>query len=173
MRIETERLVLREFTPEDFDVLHQLMSDPVVMENVEEAYTEEHTREHLEDYCIEKKNALAVVDKKTDVFIGCMQLTKGENLEVRQIGWVFGKDFWGKGFAYEAASKLMEYGFKEMKLHKIFASTMDGVKSSNLMKKLGMTQEGVLRLHTKSPDGNEWRDRYYYGILRDEYLANI
>ena len=173
MRIETERLLLREFHSDDFTVLHELMSDPTVMEHVEELYDEDDTREFLDEYCIEEENALAVIDKASGKLIGCIQFPEGDDPEVRQMGWLLDKDFWGRGLAYEAAAALMSYGFMELKLHRIWAHTMDDIKAVGLMKKLGMTQEGLLRQHCKSTDGKKWRDRYYYGILREEYCKHM
>jgi RimJ/RimL family protein N-acetyltransferase len=50
----------------------------------------------------------------------------------------------------------------------IFAETIDGIKSIGLMKKLGMSPEGVQREQTKDNSG-EWADLYLYGILQSEW----
>ena len=47
----------------------------------------------------------------------------------------------------------MKYGFSDMKLHKVVAETIDGVKSVGLMEKLGMKREGVQRNQTRNNEG--------------------
>ena len=64
----------------------------------------------------------------------------------------------------------MKYGFSDMKLHKVVAETIDGVKSVGLMEKLGMKREGVQRNQTRNNEGN-WVDLYLYGLLQDEFQA--
>ncbi len=70
----------------------------------------------------------------------------------------------GKGYAYEAARAMVDYGFHTLHLHKICAETLDAEKSLPLMKKLGMCLEGVFKQHVKTPQG-EWTDVYWGGML--------
>jgi len=76
------------------------------------------------------------------------------------------------GYAYEICSRLIKYGFEELKLHKIVAETVDVSKSIPLMKKLGMKQEGVQKKHSKSNEGT-WCDLHWFGILEEEYLSQV
>lgn len=78
-------------------------------------------------------------------------------------------------FGDDETMKMCEpaYGFNELKLHKIFAEAVDGVKSVGLMKKLGMRLEGLQRSQTKDNDGN-WADLYLYGMLKSDWeLRNV
>ncbi|MCL1996671.1 MAG: GNAT family N-acetyltransferase [Defluviitaleaceae bacterium] len=168
MYIETERLILREFTLDDFTALHEILSDPITMEYVDDCLSEEETREYLEEYCIEDEGAFAVLDKTTGKLIGFVEFCGGDDdPELREIGWVFKKDFCGKDFEYESGTAIIDYAFTEMDTHRIFAKTGDAEQSS-LLKRLGMTQEAVLRQHDKALDGNGWRDIYCFGILSFE-----
>ena len=54
-----------------------------------------------------------------------------------------------------------------MNAHKVFAETIDEIKSVELMKKLGMKLEGIQRSQTKDDSGN-WVDLYFYGILSED-----
>lgn len=65
----------------------------------------------------------------------------------------------------------MEHAFSGLHAHKVFAETIDGIKSACLMKKLGMRQEGIQRQQVKDSGGN-WADLYFYGILRAEWETN-
>ena len=169
MKIETKRLILREFALDDLADLHEIFSDPIVMEHTEPPYDLAKTRQFLEEFCIEEKGAVAAVCKTKGKLIGYMLFNEHDEPEIYQIGWIFNKDFWGRGLAYEAAAALISHGFEDLKLHKIFARAEDAVKSVGLMKKLGMVCEGVFRKNDKSPDGTKWLDRHYYAILREDY----
>ncbi|MBQ5323087.1 MAG: GNAT family N-acetyltransferase, partial [Oscillospiraceae bacterium] len=85
---------------------------------------------------------------------------------VYEMGWVFNKEYWGKGLAYEACSALLNYGFAELGIHKVFAETVDGIKSVSLMQKLGMKCEGIQKSHTRDNNG-KWCDVYLYGKLNE------
>lgn len=84
--------------------------------------------------------------------------------EVYEMGWVFNKKFWRQGYAYEACKCILEYGFNNMKAHKIFAETTDAIKSAGLIKKLGMSLEGVQKSHTKNLEG-QWENLYLFGMV--------
>ena len=74
--------------------------------------------------------------------------------------------FWGQGLVPEAARAVVEWGFKERALAKVFArADARNTNSQRVMEKLGMTREGLLRSHVK---GRGERIDVYYGVLRDE-----
>lgn len=86
---------------------------------------------------------------------------------VYEIGWIFNKNYWRQGYAFESCKAVVEYAFNQLEAHKIFAEVIDSVKSVGLMKKLGMRLEGIQRSQTKDNDGN-WADLYFYGLLKEE-----
>ena len=65
---------------------------------------------------------------------------------------------------------MIDYAFKELDAHKIFAESIDGVKSVGLMQKLGMRLEGIQKSHTRDNDGN-WTDLWLYGLFKDWWNA--
>ncbi len=168
MYIESERIILREFCEEDLNDLQEIFGDDETMENCEQAYTIERTLEFLKEFCIKKKYAFASVDKKTGKMIGYILFKPYGDPEVYEIGWIFNKNFWGKGYAYETCSELIRYALGELKVHKIIAEAIDKVKSVGLMKKLGMNHEGTQIKQTKDLKGH-WVDLYFYGILKEDF----
>ena len=167
MYLETQRLIIRDFTVDDAKDLHEILGDDETMKNCELAYDFAKTKKFLEDFCIQRNGAVAVVLKENNKVIGYILFNDLEE-DVYEMGWFFNREYWGLGFAYEACSKVIEYAFEELKVHKIFAETIDAVKSVGLMKKLGMTQEGIQRSQTRDNDG-VWQDLYFYGLMREEY----
>lgn len=166
MRLETARLYIRNFSPDDADDLQEILGDSETMRYCEPAYTFEKTQKFLREFCIEKGGAFAAVLKCSQKVIGYLLFKPLED-GVYEIGWIFNREYWQNGYAYESCSALIQHGFRAMGLHKVVAETIDGVKSVGLMEKLGMKREGVQRSQTKDCAGS-WADLYLYGLLQKE-----
>ena len=116
--IETERLGLRECTPEDFDALYEILSDPEMMRHYPAPYDEAGTRHwiewNLENYTQYGFGLWAVVLKETGKFIGDCGITiqniDGEMLP--EIGYHIHKKYWRRGFAKEAARAVCNWAFQ-------------------------------------------------------------
>jgi len=168
MYLETARLVIRDFTPDDAAALHEIFGDAETMKNCEPPYDFEKTQKFLEEFCIGRKGAAAAVLKDSGKVIGYILFKAfGEDAEedVYEIGWIFHKAYWRQGYAYESCSRVIDYAFYSLNAHKIIAEAIDGIKSVSLMKKLGMKPEGIQRSHTRDNAG-KWADLYLYGLLR-------
>lgn len=164
MYIQTQRLIIRDYRPADWQDLLEIFSDPLVMKHCEDTYDAERTRSIL-DLFIQKDIAYAVTLAGSGKVIGhaLFHQLPGEEAGIYEIGWFLNRNYWGLGYAYEATKALIAYGFQSLKLHKITAETIDPVRSVGLMKKLGMSHEGTFRSHRKDPQGN-WTDVYWYAI---------
>src|SRR4051812_18076103 len=67
-----------------------------------------------------------------------------------ELGYGLGVDAWGKGFATEAAGTLLDFGFREMALQRIYAQVLAGnAASCRVLEKLGMQNEGIRRRHIR------------------------
>ena len=161
MVLETERMIVRDFCPEDADDLQEILGDDETMENCEPAYSLEKTRKFLEEFCIAKKGAVAAALKDSKKVIGYILFKPWEE-GVYEIGWFFNKKYWRQGYAYEACSALMTYGFREMNIRKVVAETIDTQKTVPFMEKLGMEREKIQRRQAKNAHG-DWMDLYLYG----------
>lgn len=171
MNIETSRLYLRDFEMRDLADLHEMLGDAETMQNCEPAFELEKTKEFLHSFCIGRKAAVAAALCDSGKVIGYILFNPLGEPEVYELGWIFNKNFWRQGYAYEAISALIEHGFSQMGIHKFFAEAIDTEKSVGLMEKLGMKREGIQRSHTKDCDG-QWVDLYIYGLLRNDYFDN-
>lgn len=166
MFIETDRMIIRNFTMADLNDVYDILGDDEIMKNCEPAYSIEKTADFLQKFCIEKNGAVAAVHKEIDKVIGYILFNEyGDG--VYEIGWFYNKNYWRKGYAFEACSAVIDYAFDSMNAHKIFAETIDSVKSVNLMKKLGMKLEGIQRSQVKN-DLGYWADLFLYGILVED-----
>ena len=170
MYIETERLLIRDFTQSDAADLHEILGDDETMEHCEPSYDFEKTKEFLTSFCIGRKAAVAAVHKETGKMVGYI-LFKRQDEGVYEMGWIYNRNYWRQGYAYESCKAVIDYAFVERKAHKVFAETIDAGKSVGLMQKLGMQLEGVQRRHTRDNHSN-WADLYFYGLLEENWKNN-
>ena len=167
MRIETPRMLIRDFTLDDAADLKDIFGDEETMESCEPAYDFEKTEKFLTSFCVERKGALAAVHKESSKMMGYILFNEfGEG--VYEMGWIFNRSFWRQGYAYESCKAVIDYAFTALKAHKVFAETIDVKKSVGLMQKLGMQFEGIQRSQTKDNHGN-WADLYFYGLLEEDW----
>ncbi len=127
------------------------------------SYTISETREAYE---------FAVVEKNSGEYLGSADIyvqMKNPYGGFGEIGYFLLKSYWGNGYATEIATALMEFCFEELKFHKVCASCNAlNMNSENVMKKIGMTKEGVIRkIRYKN---EQWYDEIRYGLLFDEWL---
>ena len=160
MHLDTPRLTIRNFVPEDAADLQEILGDAQTMEYSEPPYDLEKTKQFLSSFCIERGGGVAAVHRETNKVIGYIlfsQIQPGEY----ELGWFFNRQFWRKGYAFEACHAVIEYAFDVLGAKKVFSETIDGVKSVALMEKLGMEREEV------QPDPEHGWQWYVYAIHRE------
>ncbi len=162
--IETARLYLRQFTPNDLDELYLIYSGSEVMKYLSEGVrSREETAADLFGIMADwEKHAFglwAVVNKQNNQLIGDGGLRfLGKTPEV-EVGYVLAKAYWGKGLASEVAAASIKYGFEVLKTEKIVAiADTEIIASRRVMEKVGMKYQ-----HNFDDCG---RDRVYYSIAR-------
>jgi RimJ/RimL family protein N-acetyltransferase len=176
MTLETERLILREFQETDFEAVHEYGSDPEVVRYLEWGPNTEHdTRNYLQSQIAQQDQqarrvyGLALVLKTSGGLIGAcgIHIARPEHKEAF-IGYVLNKNYWNQGYITEAARRVVQFGFENLGLHRIYA-TCDpaNVASARVMEKVGMKREGQLREHKLAK--GRWRDSLLYAILEQEY----
>lgn len=153
--LETERLVLRELDPaRDAAFMLQVLNEPAFIENVADrgvrtlADAEEFiTNKMLPSYARFGFGFYAVELKETGLPVGMCGLTKRDFLDDVDIGYSTLERYWGRGYAFEAASALMEHGRKVHGLQRIIAFTAPGnERSGKLLEKLGLRFERMVSL---------------------------
>lgn len=170
MYIETQRMLIRDYAEDDVNDLYDILGDAEVMENCEPAYDREKTFRFLSEFCIGKKGAVAAVHKDSGRMIGYILFNMFDE-GIYEIGWIFNKDFWRRGYAFESCNAVIDYAFNELNAHKIFAETVDTVKSVGLMKKFGMQLEEIQRSRTKDDNGKR-PDLYCYALFKEDWNAS-
>lgn len=164
MILETERLYLREMAQSDFGSLCKIMQDEQTMYAYEGAFSDEEVQAWLDRQISRYKKygfALwAVILKETDEMIGqcgiTMQPWKDE--EVLEIGYLFQRSFWHKGYAIEAAKACKEYAFEKLGADEICSIIRDtNTASQNVAIRNGMTVADTWTKHYRGVDMPHFR----------------
>lgn len=155
--LETERLLLRHFTPDDVDSLVELNGDPAVMRFINggiptprEMVEREILPGYLEAY--ERYPGFghwAAIERATGAFLGYVGLEpeEGRPPEEAALGYRVRPSTWGKGYATEGARALIRRGFTELGVERVFAVTyQDNLASRRVMEKLGMRLVRTFRM---------------------------
>lgn len=141
--LETERLVLREWTLTDADALYEILSDREVVKYLADSLP--FSREKVEQFLTwaveyQRENGFcrwATIEKSSGKIIGSCGLARRYTEEV-ELGYLFAQEFWGKGYATEAAGAALNYGFETLRLEKIIALTdPENLASQKVLEKIG------------------------------------
>ncbi|MEM9905268.1 MAG: GNAT family N-acetyltransferase [Cyanobacteria bacterium P01_D01_bin.44] len=166
MYLETDRLIIRDWQPMQ-DARHALdiYGDEQVTQwlaNAEPEQSIHAVQGRLQRYVSrtlsEGTGVWTVVEKAIDHIVGTILLVPLPNRENEptddiEIGWHFRPASWGYGYATEAAQRIVQYGFEELKLPMIYAVTLpENARSIAVMARLGMTSMGIT---TNYYGGNE------------------
>ncbi|HZG60434.1 MAG TPA: GNAT family protein [Anoxybacillus sp.] len=177
--IHGKRVMLREFTEEDWTSVHAYASQEIACQyqpwgpNTEKD-SQLYVKQIIEDT---KKNprtrfAFAVIKNDSNEMIGTGELNiHSLHHKNAEIAYIINPAFWGNGYATEVADLLIQFGFANLGLHRIFA-TCDprNVASAKVLRKVGMTFEGTLRENLLIRDG--WRDSSLFSVIRHEWLLS-
>lgn len=107
--IETRRCFIRKFQRLDLDALYFVLSDPDVMEYIEEPFSCEKTQKFLEENgLVDPARVYALELKESQELIGHVIFHQYEN-ESYEIGWILSKKYWGQGIADEITKALIDH----------------------------------------------------------------
>lgn len=169
--LETERLFLREIVNEDALAIFNCFSNSEVTRYYgQEALTSlEDAREFVDYFAgiYKEKRGIrwGIQIKGQESIIGTIGLNAWSRKHKRaEIGYELHPQHWRKGYAYEAASKIIAYGFNELELTRIGAVVFtENNASDRLLSKLGFEKEGLLRNYMYQ--GGLPHDTHVYSLL--------
>jgi len=174
-RLQGKRVRLRAPTPEDADAVFALFSDPEVMRYwsrppmTARAEAEGLIAEILDGFSQRTILNWMVTSRQDDALIGTCALFRVDARHRRaEIGYSLRRDHWGRGFAVEAVSLLLDWSFRTLGLHRIEADIdprNDG--SRKLLERLGFASEGLLR--ERYFVGDEISDTELFGLLASDW----
>lgn len=172
----TERLVLRDPRPQDYDDIHGYAQLPEVVRYMAWGpNTPETTREVLDHWLDvaarwpRTEVNLVVEDKRQGRVIGSIRLTiQDEANRTADFGYTYHPDAWGQGIGTEAARAVVGAAFGKLGLHRVWATCdVENRGSWGIMEKLGMRREGTFVQHLNIR--GRWRDSHVYALLAEEW----
>ena len=176
MILETPRLILREFCADDFEALYEIESRPETA-RFEPEKSADDVRQYLEQAALQAPvqprvhYRFAITVRPDDSVRGLVGMAR--NIEMTrdwEIGWMVHPDEWGKGYASEAARRVLDFAFNELDAHRVIAfCDVENRASERVMQKLGMRREAHMR-QTHLLRG-EWRDELLYAVLESEWAG--
>lgn len=177
LNLETNRLRLRSFQDSDVPHFSAYRSDPLVAKY--QSWDTPFTRTQASQFIDEMKAVvpgtpgewyqIAIELKNDQILIGdCAFHILADDHRQAEIGFTLARSFQGQGFAFEAVTRLFDYLFEELHLHRIQAiCDVDNLASSRLLERLGLRREAhfIENIWFKG----EWRSEYVYGLLQKEW----
>ena len=165
MKLETDRLRLREMTEADFDAVYRILGDEQTMYAYEHAFSRQETSEWMakqfHNYEMHGYGLWAVTLKESGELIGQCGLTRqkcGDYGEVLEVGYLFKRTFWHHGYATEAAIACKQYAFTVLGAKEVYSIIRDSnFASQRVAERNGMRRCGRFIKH-------------YYGIDMPHYV---
>jgi [ribosomal protein S5]-alanine N-acetyltransferase len=110
----------------------------------------------------------ALLEQETEQLVGAMGLVIHAEYARAELGYWVGVPFWNRGYATEAARRVVRFDFEALELNRIYATHLVGNPASGrVMQKLGMQYEGRLRQHARK--WGSFEDLDFYGIVAEEW----
>ena len=175
--METERLIIRQFTPEDALDIYECCNDFELVKTtlgIPWPYTEEDAKSWIINKEKDKNNgssyefAICLKENPTEV-IGCISLM-GTNSPAKkaELGYWIERKKWNNGYATEASKAMIDFGFNQLNLNSIYARFFDiNPASGKVMEKCNMKYVGMLRQHEFR--FNNFYNIKFYEILKSDY----
>jgi RimJ/RimL family protein N-acetyltransferase len=165
LRLDTERLILRMFRDDDLDAYAPMCADPDVMRYLGDGKPlarREAWRQMamlLGHWQLRGYGNWAVEERATGRLIGRIGFHNPEGWPGFELGWVLGREHWGRGYATEGARRALAHAFEAMgRTHVISLIYPDNLASIRVAERLGERLEGRTELFG--------RDTLVYGIDR-------
>lgn len=176
MRLETERLALREFTAGDWPTMLMQHQDPCYRTHYPDGQVSEHNLRRLLDMFLTWQQEepryrwqLVITLRGSDALIGnCGIRLQAPGAGVAEMGYGLAVEHWRQGYASEAARRMLRFAFEELDVHRVGARVVEtNARSLAVLRRLGFVPEGRLREHEHI--GDAWRDDLLFGLLRHEW----
>ena len=169
--LEGERILLRPVGLADAPDMFAYASDEETTRFVFETHRDRAmTEEAIANYFMAAPaGKYAIVVRDTKKMIGTIDIRPNPTDRIAEIGSTLNKDYRGNGYMTEASKLITALAFEVLELEKVFAMhDILNPASGEVMKRIGMQPEGILRRH-KVFKGRSC-DMAYYGILKEKYF---
>ena len=143
--VETPRMILIKPHPDYSEPIEQMLQDPQIMQYVTTG-ARSNAQAKLETLAFQKAwerqgwGAYFLLNKQTKDVMGAVKLYLSDRTPYLQIGYFLGREYWGKGYATEAAKMALKLGFYGLNQPRIDAfAHINNIPSRHILEKIGMT----------------------------------
>ena len=180
--LQTERLILRQWRDSDFLPFSQISADKDVMEFYPNPLSQEESYKmatRIQSLIAERGWGFWALElPNQEDFIGFVGLHKPkETLPFSpcvEIGWRLAKEYWGRGYATEAAKESIKYAFNEINLEEVVSfTTLANARSQNIMQKIGMSNTGNNFMHPDIECNHPRCEHVLFKITKSEWVQNV
>lgn len=179
IRLTTERLLLREWTDQDRPEWAAMNADPRVrayFPGVQTAAEANRDLDRFQGGLLERGwGWWALATRENNRFVGVAGLRPpGEPPNSGpgpEIGWRLAAEYWGRGYATEAALEVLRWAFETLDAPEVVAFTAEGnARSRAVMRRIGMRHcPGADFDHPAVPTGHPLQPHVTYRLSRDSY----
>lgn len=175
LELTSERLCLRQWQAADLSPFAAMNADPEVMRYFPATLTTAESAQamqRMQDGIAQRGWGFwAVQLLATSEVVGCIGLNHPDPslpcAPCTEIGWRLAREYWGKGYANEAARRALEFAFDELALSEVLSFTaVQNDRSQKVMQRLGLTNTGRNFQHPLLPADSELREHVLYRITR-------
>ncbi|MCU7873804.1 MAG: GNAT family N-acetyltransferase [Candidatus Thiodiazotropha sp. (ex Lucinoma borealis)] len=181
IELKTNRLKLRQWKESDLLPFAKMNADPAVMEYYPSILSEDESNEmakilkgYISDRCWGFWAVEIIEEKKFIGFVGLHKPTY--DLPVKncvEVGWRLGREYWGKGYATEAAKESLRFAFEELDLTEVYSfASVSNKKSWSVMERINMVNTGNNFEHPIIPEGHHLREHVLYKITKKQWNNN-
>ena len=169
--LRTERLILRPFTFSDVEDVFVYASDSKFSRflPLPNPYTKTDAEEFVARNVLRNRNeAPSFAIEHQGTVVGAVDLNIETPISVASLHYGLSPTHWNQGLMTEAAQAVVNWGFTEFELEKIYSwADVENIGSWRVMEKIGMKREGTL--WSQGVNRGVRQDYHYYGILRSEW----
>lgn len=179
VELKTERLILRQWHQNDLTDFAALNADSEVMKFFSYTMNKKESDELAEKIISRMNNNgwgfWAVETISDHVFIGFVGLNKPSyDVPVDpcvEIGWRLAKQYWGQGYATEAAKAALAFAFNKLELCEVYSfAAVGNQRSRAVMERLNMVNTSISFQHPMMPENSKHKEHVLYKIDRKQWL---
>jgi len=166
---------LRSLRWDDIEAVHALVSSMDVVRHMRfPVSSRAESEKFLRDSILESPSdpwrsiVRAIGDSSSGTLVGLCGVVILRGAEEGEIWYLVAPDSWGRGVATEATTQLLDFGFRELGLHRIWATCLpENPASVHVLEKAGMRREGFLIKNLKIH--GVWKSSFLYAMLTEEW----
>lgn len=155
--LQTQRLLLREPRLTDFDEFWKMINDKIAKRYTGGVTTltyEERLKlfkKECDEFGKDNNFEFAVIEKINNKYVGYCGYRYCDELKGNELLFGYSKDVWQRGYGFEAAKEVLNFGFKELSFDVVIATVeLNNIASIKLLKKLGFEYDGEVEMHDKN-----------------------